>query len=541
MPHPRIKNSITGQKWPAIYYGLHMVPGVAEYADGPGGKPYRIFIGPDTAKKMDPSFSTKPMYVAHVDDEKPNKENKTIEGVTKDGQGNPEAKTADGYVIESFFNPADGMHWAKFIITSEEGVRAIERGDKLSNCYQPLNLGPGGEWHGVTYSREFVDAEYKHLAIVSNPRYKESLVFTPEQFSDYNKVKQEELAAMRNSADVFQDKRSQTEDAPMPQSKKSLLDKLFFRKTNKVDKVEPVENSSDIGKIEVAIGKGKTITIAQILDKVQNDLETDINDWDLNAGKDRPEHNEEELDVERPEHNKDEKDEKENDDEKDEKDNDDEETEEELKARRNRRKNKQKNGEKNTPADTDKANEDEEKDKKENDDELEDEKNDELEGSPLKHVLVMDGEETTVGDLIKDHMDLKGKHNALRGKHNALKEEFSNLCNKFGDDEAMQDDADMPEDETAMNAKMEELEGQEKALQNSLTVRQAQILKVIGKMKNATELKAARVRKEEESKQIFERLKNAEFEARLNKETPTVSTQTSMSMVERGKSRYGTN
>jgi hypothetical protein len=252
--HKRIKNT-SGQKWPALYFGLHMVPGPAEYSDGPGNQPYRIFISPDTAKKMDASFSTCPVYVSHVDDEQPNAKNKTIDGITKDNKGNSETKTADGYVIRSFFNEVDGMHWAEFLVTSEEGVRAIERGDKLSNCYQPLNMGPGGEYHGISYSREFTDAEYKHLAIVSNPRYRESLVFTPSEFKEYNRIKSEELAAMKNSADV-QKSKPKPEEKPM-----SLLNKLFARKA----KVEKVENADEIGKITVAIGKNKTTTIAALV------------------------------------------------------------------------------------------------------------------------------------------------------------------------------------------------------------------------------------------------------------------------------------
>jgi hypothetical protein len=103
----------------------------------------------------------------------------------------------------------------------------------------------------------------------------------------------------------------------------------------------------------------------------------------------------------------------------------------------------------------------------------------------------------------------------------------------------MQDDADISMDETEATETLNTLEEQEKSLQNSLIARQAQIMKVIGKMKNSTELKEARARKVEEGKAIFARLQNAEREATLNANTPLVPTGTSESMVARGKARYG--
>ena len=82
---------------PATFYGLHMVPGVAEYSEPTvkKGEPYRLLIGPDTAKNMDPSYSGKPLYVHHVDQVNLDKLQ----------------EEAAGYVSESFYNPMDGMHW----------------------------------------------------------------------------------------------------------------------------------------------------------------------------------------------------------------------------------------------------------------------------------------------------------------------------------------------------------------------------------------------------------------------------------------------
>jgi len=175
-----------------IYYGMHFYPGVAEYAE-PGVQPYRIFLNEDTIRSMDPTFAGRPIYVEHVD------EVETQPGELVD-------READGYVIESFFNQADGKHWVKFLIVSEQGDRAIQSGYRLSNAYIPKSFGQGGQWNGVSYAKEVLSAEYEHLAIVSNPRYEESVVLTPDQFKSYNDEKVVELKRLANSKEKTKEK-----------------------------------------------------------------------------------------------------------------------------------------------------------------------------------------------------------------------------------------------------------------------------------------------------------------------------------------------
>ena len=149
-----------------IWYGIHFYPGVAEYAE-PNEKPFRVFLNEDTLRSMDASFAGRPVFVMHVD------------GVEDDldvlrGE-------ADGWVIESFYNAADGKHWCKFIVCSDRGEQAIQRGMKLSNCYLPRQYGQGGLWNGVSYDKEVKGGEYEHLAIVPNPRYEESVILSPRK------------------------------------------------------------------------------------------------------------------------------------------------------------------------------------------------------------------------------------------------------------------------------------------------------------------------------------------------------------------------
>lgn len=210
--------------FPQIYYGLHMAEGVAEYAE-PDKKPYRILINENAIKGMDPTFAGKPVYVHHVDQV-------NIENLQEE---------ADGYVIESFFNKADGKHWAKFIVVSDKGHEAIRNGWRLSNAYIPKDFSGGGQWHGVDYDREVTRGEYEHLAIVNNPRYEESVILTPDQFKDYNFAKEQELVRLANEK----------------QGARSMLS--LFKKSK-------VENTSDFEGMTVKLPKsGKEKTIIQLV------------------------------------------------------------------------------------------------------------------------------------------------------------------------------------------------------------------------------------------------------------------------------------
>lgn len=164
------------------YYGLHFSPGVAQYQDSEQEQPYNIFLNQNTINKMDSTFQGKPIFVNHRNEVTPK-----------------DLETADGYIVKSFFNQKDGMQWCEFLVTSDAGHEAINKGYQLSNAYVVKNSTHGGEWHAVPYSKEVTDAEYDHMALVPNPRYKESRIMTPEEFQKYNEEKSIELKRMTNS------------------------------------------------------------------------------------------------------------------------------------------------------------------------------------------------------------------------------------------------------------------------------------------------------------------------------------------------------
>ncbi len=212
-----------------------MVEGVAEYREN--GTPERLLILENAIKDMDPTFEGRPVYVEHVDQV-------DVKNLQRD---------SDGYVVKSFFNQSDGKHWCEFLITSEKGLSAIKQGWKLSNAYRPVTdrkNSRGDEWHGVPYQSEVLSGAYDHLAIVSNPRYTESIILTPEEFRSYNDTKLEQLKVLQNS--------KEKEDANMSKFK---LPTLF--------KKEAVKNAADLKLEELSLTlpeSKKEMTVSEALE-----------------------------------------------------------------------------------------------------------------------------------------------------------------------------------------------------------------------------------------------------------------------------------
>lgn len=209
----------------SVYYGMHFYPGVARYEE-PDKAPLTIFLNEDTLREMDKSFEGKPVYVQHVDEVESNLDKLRTE--------------ADGWVIESFYNAADGKHWVKFIVCSEAGEEAIKRGFRLSNSYMPKNFATGGVWNGVRYDKQVTGGDYDHLALVANPRYEESIILSPDQFKRYNEEKDADLKRLNNEGSTM---------------------KFGFFKRSKV------ENSDELSSMIVTLPKsGSEVAIVKLLE-----------------------------------------------------------------------------------------------------------------------------------------------------------------------------------------------------------------------------------------------------------------------------------
>lgn len=221
---------------PKLYYGLHFSEGVAEYRER-GREPHRVLILENTAKQMDKTFPGRPVVVLHTDED--------LEEMLPNIM-----EKADGFVVDSFFNQADGKHWTKFLAITDAAHEAIAKGWTLSNCYKIKSKGQGGMWHGVDYQNEVLEGAYEHLAIVPNPRY-ESKILSPEQFKTYNSQKEIELARLANSNNEGE----------------GSMKFNIFKKTK-------VENSADLENTVIELPKSKkqmTITeLVNAMDTIEN-------------------------------------------------------------------------------------------------------------------------------------------------------------------------------------------------------------------------------------------------------------------------------
>lgn len=214
-----------------------MVDGTAEYEEE-GKPPYKIFINEKTIREMGPTFEGCPVYVRHVD---------TVD------LNNIQAE-ADGYVVKSFYNAADGKHWVEFMVVSDEGHQAISRGWKLSNAYIPVLKNIPGVWNGMDYQAEVVGGEFEHLAIVDNPRYAESKILTPEEFKAYNDALAQDLSRVTNS-----------------KGEKKMKIKFWEKK-----EVTKIENSQDLEKLTVELPKSKKeITIGELVANMDSSMMPD--------------------------------------------------------------------------------------------------------------------------------------------------------------------------------------------------------------------------------------------------------------------------
>ena len=214
-----------------VFYGMHFYPGVARY-ETPGQEPFTVLINENVIRKMGQTFAGRPIFVQHVNDVEENV--------------NLLRENADGWVIESFFNQADGKNWAKFILVSDKAFEAVRAGWKLSNAYFPECEDTPGLWNGVPYDRVVVGGEFDHLAIVQNPRYEESVIMTPEQFKTYNEKKTVELTRLANSNDKKGDKQMKLN---------------IFKRTK-------IENSVDLDGMIVELPKSKKeMALTKVVDE----------------------------------------------------------------------------------------------------------------------------------------------------------------------------------------------------------------------------------------------------------------------------------
>lgn len=210
-----------------VFYAKHFVNGIAEYADGE-----RILVTTDVIRDMCPTFVGCPVYVLHQDVEQ-----ELVE------------ELADGYVIECFYNESDGWFWAKMIVKSDEGLKAVRDGWSVSNSYFPEFLEESGKYLNVDYSKKVIGGNFDHLAIVPNPRYEESVILTPSEFKEYNSKMKNELESIKNSKE---------------EKKGALSMFTLFKK-------KEVSNLDDLSDAFVKLSNGTEMSLADMVQAIENE------------------------------------------------------------------------------------------------------------------------------------------------------------------------------------------------------------------------------------------------------------------------------
>lgn len=238
----KLKNSIS--QYPKVFFARHIGEGVVSYKNTDGGEDI-FFIGNDTLKKMNASFTGKPVYIQHQ--EVPLSQMK---------------ERAVGYVVESFYLPEDGKQWLKMLITDDEAFEAIQNGWKVSNAYNVKDLGAGGVWHNIPYKREILDGEYEHLALVADPRYEEAVIMTPEDFKSYKEAKKKELDAMS----LDNSKKAVIKKSAENNKERKTMFQFFTKK-----KVENMDGVA-LQDVEVQLENGSSMKIGDIVKSVEENL-----------------------------------------------------------------------------------------------------------------------------------------------------------------------------------------------------------------------------------------------------------------------------
>lgn len=235
-------NLANSKTYGKVYFGLHMAEGVADYNDP--GFTGRVLVLDNALDRMDPTFTGKPVFVHHV---------------SKTDPEMAEAE-ADGWVIKSFRNKFDGKRWTKFIVTSDEAKDKIAQGWRLSNCYGGVDRGPGGEWHAVPYDAQIKNAEYRHLAIVPNPRYTESIILTEEEFDAYNSRLEKERGQFSNS----------TGDTTMKGFLKLIAGKLTMFNSTGVTAEKAKELETAIQAMPIQLASGRELSFEAAVTELSN-------------------------------------------------------------------------------------------------------------------------------------------------------------------------------------------------------------------------------------------------------------------------------
>lgn len=133
-----------------------LTPGLVSYRDQAGGKVE--LLRKETIDEALGSIVGTPVTIGHI----------AIEDATSPDVSN-------GQVANPRFNADDGWYWCDSVVDTDLARQRIDSGEAPSCGYEVLAYGPGGVWQNMRYDREITAIRFNHMAIVSRPRYTDSV------------------------------------------------------------------------------------------------------------------------------------------------------------------------------------------------------------------------------------------------------------------------------------------------------------------------------------------------------------------------------
>ncbi len=144
------------------YRLYHVSPGLTQYTNPQTGEDYNVLVKKETLDEMNRSFQPIPVFNQH----------KSVEADEAfDFKNGAAENLAEGTVYEVGYDESSGMFYADAVIWDKETQDLIEKGYGVSNSYTAEEVAPGGLYNNVPYDEEVTKGTYRHIAIVSNPRY----------------------------------------------------------------------------------------------------------------------------------------------------------------------------------------------------------------------------------------------------------------------------------------------------------------------------------------------------------------------------------
>ncbi len=266
----------------------YIMPGLVEYEYMNNGNGARILVTKNALDKMlnDPEKSIvgKPII------------NEAHREVSPEDYKNGQA---DGIVTRAWYEPSDGWYYCEGLVWDEDTRQNILNGYSVSCEYTGTAWGPGGQLNQVSYDKEVTDGRYKHLAVVSGPRYEGAKIMNSTGGTKTMKLMQwlkKGTEEVKNSVDV--DSRTAVEidgkEVPLENAITAWKEAEAAKAKAKADAdAQAIKNAKILSDDDVVTIDGKPVKVAdlknamaaQVKNASEEKMEKDHKDGDHN-GKD---------------------------------------------------------------------------------------------------------------------------------------------------------------------------------------------------------------------------------------------------------------